>query len=143
MPYEFVEDGVTSDVTFRAWGDSLDELFTCAAEATMNAMVSSLDSIRPRTTVAFAVTDEQLDLLLMRFLEELIFHKDAERLLLRPKTVRIESGDGEYRANGELHGEEIEAERHDLVADVKAVTLHRLRVEQTERGWEAEATLDV
>ena len=37
----------------------------------------------------------------------------------------------------ELEGERIDPARHEQVADVKAVTLHGLRVERTEVGWQA------
>ena len=34
-------------------------------------------------------------------------------------------------------GEQLDPQRHQMRVDVKAVTLHRFRVEQTEQGWEA------
>ena len=44
----------------------------------------------------------------------------------------------------ELRGEPIDGTRHELAADVKAVTLHGLKVAPARGGgWEAEVTLDV
>jgi len=143
MPYEYLEEGVTADVTFRAWGRDLDELFTAAADATTNVMVQPLESVRPLQTIAVSVAAEALDLLLLRFLEELIYHKDAENLLLRATAVHVERADAEAHAAGDLRGEPLDRTRHDLRADVKAVTLYGLRVEETPSGWEAEVTLDV
>jgi SHS2 domain-containing protein len=40
-------------------------------------------------------------------------------------------------------GEPINLERHRLRVDVKAVTLHRFRLEKTAEGWEAFAILDI
>ena len=37
----------------------------------------------------------------------------------------------------------IDAGRHELIVDVKAVTLHRFKVEQTPRGWETLVILDI
>ena len=143
MGFEFVEDGVTSDVTLRAWGPDLGALFTAAADATVQAMVRSLDSIEPALHKQASVKAEALDLLLLRFLEELIFWKDASRLLLRATAVRVRPSAGGYAAEAELCGEPIDASKHDLEADVKGVTLHGLRVEPTNTGWVAEVTLDV
>ncbi len=42
-----------------------------------------------------------------------------------------------------VSGEKIDSGKHDLVVDVKAVTLHRFRVEKTQRGWEAVVILDI
>ncbi len=143
MPYEYLEDSVTSDVTFRAWGRDLDELFTAAADATTNVMVEALESISPTVTKAAHANAEALDLLLVRFLEELIFHKDAEGLILRATGVHVETANHERHVQAQLRGEPIDPSKHELLADVKAVTLHGLRVEQTDSGWSAQVTLDV
>ena len=143
MPYEYLEDSVTSDVTFHAWGRNLDELFAAAADATTNVMVGALESISPTVTKVASVNAEALDLLLLRFLEELIFHKDAEGLILRATDVRVEATNNDHRVQAQLRGEPIDPHKHELLADVKAVTVHCLRVEQTDSGWRAQVTLDV
>ena len=141
MPYEFLDDGVTSDVTFHAWGRSLEELFSAAADATLNVMVRSVESVRPLETRSASVEADALDLLLMRFLDELVYRKDVEELLLRATEVRVETE--RNRVQAVLTGERIDPKRHELVADVKAVTLHDLRVERSATGWDAHVTLDV
>jgi len=141
VPYEFLDDGVTSDVTFHAWGASLEELFSAAADATLNVMVRSVESVRPLETRSASVEADALDLLLMRFLDELIYRKDVEELLLRAKELHVDTE--RNRVQTVLTGERIDPKRHELVADVKAVTLHDLRVERTETGWDAHVTLDV
>lgn len=143
MPYEYLEDSVTSDVTFRAWGHDLDELFTAAADATTNVMVGALESISPTVTKPASVNAEALDLLLLRFLEELIFHKDAEGLILRATDVHVDAVNHGHRVHAQLRGEPLDPNKHELLADVKAVTVHGLRVERTDSGWRAQVTLDV
>ena len=143
MPYEYLEDSVTSDVTFRAWGGDLNALFMAAVDATTNVMVHPLDAVRPVRTVAVTVSAAGLDLLLFRFLDELIYHKDVDGLLLRATSMRVDHGTAASHATAELRGEPVNPTRHDLRADVKAVTLYGLRVEPTPGGWEAEVTLDV
>jgi SHS2 domain-containing protein len=144
MPYEYLDDQVTADLTFRAWGNDLVELFVAAADATANAMVDSLGSIRAVTTQRVDVEATALDMLLLRFLDELIFHKDAEGLILRAGVIRIDQlATDRFHLTGELTGEPIDSQRHELLGDVKAVTLAGLRVEPTPTGWVAQATLDV
>ncbi|HVN87537.1 MAG TPA: archease [Candidatus Binatia bacterium] len=143
MPYEYLEDGVTSDVTFHAWGATLDELFSAAADATTNVMIATLDTVRPRISKPVSVSADTLDLLLLRLLDELIFYKDAEGLILRATNVHVETVDHAHQARADLRGEPIDRNAHELSGDVKAVTLHGLRVEQHDAGWHAEVTLDV
>ena len=143
MPFEYLEDGVTSDITFRAWAPDLDQLFHTAAEATVQVMVESLVSIRATQTRTVRLHADSLDLLLFRFLNEQIFHKDADGLLLRPGPVHVAKGTNGFDLRAELQGEPIDSRRHELLADVKAVTLHGLSVEPAESGWRTQVTLDV
>lgn len=143
MPYELIEEGVTSDVTFRARGETLDELFAAAADATLSVMVTTPESVLPRATVDIDLEAAQLDLLLLRLLEELIYQKDVAGLLLRATSVHVEAGEDSYRVHARLQGEKLDFHRHELIADVKAVTLYGLRVERVDSAWEAEVTLDI
>ena len=141
MPYEFLDDAVTSDVTFHAWADTLDELFVAAADATLNVMVRVLDSVRPIETRTASLEADGLDLLLRRFLDEQVYWKDVDALLLRATRVTVDAAPP--RLHAVLAGERVDPARHQLVADVKAVTFHDLRVERTPTAWDAHVTLDV
>jgi SHS2 domain-containing protein len=143
VAYEYLADGVTSDVSFRARAPDLDGLFAAAADATTNLMVRSLDSIAPAVSIPITVRAEALDLLLLRFLEELVFYKDAQCLLLRAANVRVERDGAGHRASATLVGETIDPAKHELAADVKAVTLHGLAVRPVGAEWQAEVTVDV
>jgi len=145
MAFEYLEDDVTSDVSFRASAESLEQLFADAVDALTGAMVETLDGVRPRQRRAVAVEAAALDLLLLRLLEEVVFLKDSEGLLLRAESVAVEPGAGgaPARAHAVLAGERIDRARHEMLADVKAVTLHGLSVERRDGGWQARVTLDV
>ena len=143
MPYRYLPDIAIADVAFEAWADSPAALFMAAADATMNVMVADLETIEEQEVRSLCVEESELDLLLFQLLQELIFLKDAQRLLLRVRDLEIRQIDDGYALEAEARGEEIDPARHDLVVDVKAVTLHRFRVEQTAKGWEATVILDI
>lgn len=143
MPYRYLEEIAISDVAFEAWGKSIEEMFVAAGDATMNVMVEDLDTIADREHRAIHVEESAMDMLLFQFLQELIFLKDAEQLLLRVSKIRIENQNSAYQLSAEAYGEELNPEKHELVVDVKAVTFHRFRVGQTTQGWEATVILDI
>lgn len=143
MQYRYLDDIATADVAFEATGDTLEDLFVASADATMNVMVDDLDTISVRERRPIRVASDAVDMLLFELLQELIFYKDAERLLLRVPRVAIERRDGAYRLEAEAAGETIDTEKHGAGVDVKAVTLHRFRVEQTPQGWRAFVILDI
>ena len=143
MPFEFLDDIATADVAFRAWGTTREEMFIAAAEATVRVMVENPDTIAPRQSRKLRVEDTELDMLLFQVLQELIFFKDAQSLLLRLTRGNIEHEDETYRFVGEARGEAIDPDKHHMSVDVKAVTLHRFSVCRTDRGWETTAVLDI
>jgi SHS2 domain-containing protein len=143
VPYRFIEEAPTADVGFAASGATLEECFQAAADATLEVMLANPDSLEPRDHRAVRVQAESVDLALLRFLEELVFYKDAEGLFLRATNVRVWEDERGWQVDAVLEGERIDPARHQLSGDVKAVTLHRLRVQPTPEGWEATVVLDV
>jgi SHS2 domain-containing protein len=143
MPYEYLEEIGTADIAFEATGRDLPELFMAAADATMNVMIDNLDGIEPRETLQIELSNDNIDMLLFDLLQELIFLKDAERLLLRIRGVQVAEKDENYFVKATAEGEPLDAERHHQRADVKAVTLHDFSVERTEVGWKARVLLDI
>jgi SHS2 domain-containing protein len=139
--FEFVE-GATSDVSFVAYGDTLEALFCAAAEALLSATLANPADVAPREGERVRLREPDLELLLLSFLNELVFFRDARGLLLHAGPLRIEH-DGAGQLEGELRGERIDHARHRLEADVKAVTAHRLSVAREGAGWRASVTLDV
>jgi SHS2 domain-containing protein len=143
MPYEYLDDIALSDVAFHAWGDSMEELFAAAADATLNVMVEDLSSVEDRVRYPIELKDASNEMLLFDFLQELIFEKDAEQLLLRVSHIEILKDKGIYHLTGEATGEKLNPLKHELIADVKAVTLHRFKLKQTSGGWDATVVLDI
>lgn len=143
MPYEFIDDVAIADVEFRAWGRDLAEVFSSAAAATMNVMIENLHSIKPKQHRPIVLENEALDMLLFNFLQEFIYYKDSERLLLRPLTIKIKEKGGQHYLQAEACGEILDPQRHKQGVDVKAVTLHRFNLEQDDKDWIANVILDI
>jgi protein archease len=143
MPYRYLEEIATADIAFEATGRDLPELFSDAADATTNVMIENIEAIQPRQTRQIELSNDKLDMLLFDLLQELIFLKDAERLLLRIREVQIDNRDEMYLLKATAEGETLDVERHHQRADVKAVTLHDFAVERTDGGWKARVLLDI
>ena len=143
MPYHYLEEIGTADIAFEATGRDLPELFSDAADATTNVMIDNIEAIQRRQTRQIELSNDKLDMLLFDFLQELIFLKDAERLLLRIREVQIDQRDQMYLVKATAGGETLDPERHHQRADVKAVTLHNFVVEQAGGRWKARVLLDI
>ncbi|ABB31846.1 protein of unknown function DUF101 [Geobacter metallireducens RCH3] len=143
MPYRYLPDIATADTAFEATGATREEMFTAAADALTNVMVEDLATIQPRQELEIILENADLDLLLFDFLQEIIYYKDARRLLLRPSSLTIADSDAILKLHTVVRGEEIDLDRHPMVVDVKAVTLHRFAVELRDGTWRATVVLDI
>jgi SHS2 domain-containing protein len=143
VPYRYLPDIAIADVAFEATGKSLEELFTAAGEATVNTMVDDLSAVAREKRLTVELTHTEIDLLLFDFLQEFIFFKDARQLLLQTEDISISKHGAVYTLRATLSGETLDAKKHALKADVKAVTLHRFDLSETLDGYRATVVLDV
>ena len=146
MPYRYLDDLTVADVAFEARGTTLEELFTAAWQATLQVMIENPTDIAGAESRSIALEEPSLDLLLHNFLQELIFYKDAEGLLLRIEDCRIQWQEGD-REPGKLEaraaGQTIDPKVHRLGTDVKAVTFYNFSLARENRGWKTTVVLDV
>lgn len=140
--FRFLEGLTHADYAFEAVGKDLSELFTHAGKALCTAMVNpkTVASTTPRKIKMSKSTVEEL---LYEFLEEIVFIKDAEYYLAATLTVEVQKEPTGFVLDATLKGEEINPQRHHLENDVKAITYHLFKVEQTDSGYRAQVILDV
>ncbi len=143
MPYQYLEDVATADIAFEAWGATREEMFAAAAEATMNVMVENLAAIENKEQRIISIQEETVEMLLFQFLQEFVYYKDAEQLLLRVAGVRIQDSQGAFMLTAQARGETLNPRKHLLNVDVKAVTMHRFKVVEEMEGWKATVILDI
>jgi SHS2 domain-containing protein len=143
MEYRFIDDAFIADIGFIATGDTAEEMITAAANATMKVMVDNPDEIAGVELKKIKLEAESLEMALFDLLGELIFYKDAEELLLRVEQLTIARNGEHVVLTAEARGEKINRQKHRLIVDVKAVTMHRFKVEETTHGWTATVVLDI
>ncbi len=143
MAYRFLENEAVADVAFIASGKTMEGAFESAAAAVTETMVRNIEGIRPETTRKFRIKAKTPEILLLKFLEKLIFLKDRNRLVFwRIKTV-ITNKKGVWSLECKADGEEINTERHEFGVDVKAVTMHGLSIKHTGGKWTCKVVLDI
>ncbi len=135
-------DAITSDICFVARADTLEDLFAAAADALISATAGDPDRVRVLEERSLALEEPDLELLMLSFLNELIYLRDAHELLMRPKELSV-SRSKPPRLEARLVGERFRVGRHQTAVEVKAATAHGLRVAKAADGWEASVTLDV
>jgi SHS2 domain-containing protein len=130
----------TADIGLRIKAATLEELFCEAATGLFGLIVANLADVRMSEEVAFDLEDSgDRDYLLFDWLNELLFTFDSQRLVLAKFSVQF-SPTG---LQGTAWGEPLDATRHQLEHEVKAITYHGLKVVPDGDGWLAEVIVDI
>lgn len=129
----------TADLGLRIRAADLNTLFAEAAQGLFAAIVEDLDTVAPVRRLDVTITGTEREYLLFDWLKELLYHFDAEHLLLSRFEVEIDAGS----LRGSAWGEPLDRSRHELAHEVKAITYHGLRVEPDAGGWLAEVIVDI
>jgi SHS2 domain-containing protein len=129
----------TADLGLRARAADLDRLFAETAEALFAAVVEDLSTVEPRQRVEVELSVEDREYLLFDWLRELLYRFDTERLVFSRFEARVR----DTGLTGTAWGEPLDLSRHVPNHEVKAITLHGLRVEPTADGWLAEVIVDI
>ncbi len=135
--YEIFEH--TADLGLRIRADDLNALFAEAARALFSVIVANPDDVRPLQQMTLEIEGRQRDELLRDWLGELLYTFHTSHLLF----VEFDVDVGPAGLKATARGEPIDANRHEIEAEVKAVTYHQLKVEQDDAGWLAEVIVDI
>ncbi len=143
MGYRFLEDFSIADVVFEVDSKTLNGLFGYASDALVNTLIKNVKDIKLKNKKSFKVNGDSLDLLLVEYLNRLIFYKDTEQLIFREAVINVEKDSDSWRADCDLRGEKLDPKRHEMSVDVKAATMHMLKLEENKSGWSARVVLDI
>ena len=142
--FRFLEKAVTADVAFEAFGKSLKDVFENAALATVETMVDT-DTVSPRMQKMIKLQNKEIGALLIDFLNELIYYKDAEQMFISRFDVDVKQKkeNGVWILTAKIAGEPLDYKKHQLRADVKAATWHLFELKQKGKEWTARVVLDI
>jgi len=135
-------DIVTAEAAFEAYGKNLDEVFANSALAIAETMTDSA-KIKPKIKKSIRLVNSDLNTLLVDFLNEIVRMTDTDNLFFSKFKTKITDAGGTWILQAVLAGEKINPKKHELRADIKAVTWHMFELKKGRTGWTARVVLDV
>ena len=139
--FEFLEH--TADVYIAAYGRNLAEAFENAALAMFETM-TDVKEIKPKIRENIEVRGEDKQALLYSWLEELLVRFELnDKLYSRFDVKEIKETEDGYELRAVIYGEPFDPARHKSKVGVKAVTYHRMEIEETSKGVTLRFILDI
>jgi SHS2 domain-containing protein len=139
--FEFLEH--TADVYIAAYGATLEEAFENAALATFEVMTDTKKIMQKiEDTVKVEAPDEQA--LLYSWLEQLLISFETKGNLYSSfKIPKIEKTKDGFMFTARIRGEPFNPEKHPQKVGVKAVTYHRMEINQRPGNVAVKFILDI
>lgn len=128
-----------ADIGIRGYGDSVNDAFVAIAMG-LTAVVTDPDRVRDSVPVTIECTAPDIELLLVDWLNALVYEMSTRRFLFSRFEVSIDSG----QLHATAWGEPVEPARHLPAVEVKGATYTTLRVSQADDGqWCVQCVVDV
>jgi SHS2 domain-containing protein len=127
-----------ADIGLVGTGPTKAEAFRQTAMA-LTAAVTDPSRVRSLTPVTIECKAPDDELLLVEWLNALIYEMAVRSMLFADFTVEI--GDGELHAD--VRGEPVDQDRHEPAVEIKGATMTALEVAQVAGGWRAQCVVDV
>lgn len=128
-----------ADMGIRGRGPTLASAFEQSALAMM-AVITNIESIMPRECVTIACEAPEPDLLLVEWLNALVYEMATRRMLFGRFSVHVK----DCRLSAQAWGEPVDVERHQPAVEVKGVTYTALEVSRRDDGdWITQCVVDV
>jgi len=128
-----------ADVGVRGRGPSKEAAFAAAARA-MTAVLTDPDKVKAETQVSLTVEAPDDELLLLEWLNAVVFEMATRDMLFSRFKVTIEG----HRLTADLWGEALDRGRHEPSVEIKGATLTALKVgREPDGGWVAQTVVDV
>ena len=136
--FEFIED-LKSDVMFKAYGKSVEELFANAAFG-LFSVICQVDEVEHRKIKLVKVRGDNMEDLMFNWLQELIGIVETDDLFLSRFEILKLGEDGTY-LEARCYGEVAAPEKGGSV--VKAVTYYKYELRKIKDGYSVRVSLDI
>lgn len=130
----------TADIGIDVWAKSPDELF-CYAAAGMSSFITSLEEIKPEKKINITVKGNDLEELLVDWLNELIFLFFKEKLVFNKYSVKIDKKNFVLKAK--CTGEVVDTSKKELLTEIKAATFSDLKIKKSGGKYHTTIIFDV
>ncbi len=140
MKFKFLAH--TADAKFQAYGKTLDEAFSNSALAMFSIIVETR-FIDKKISKKISLKSSDLDSLLYKFLEKLLYLLDTQFFLLADiKSLKVSKKADGFSLDSEVVGDKFH-EKYELLGSVKAVTYNQMFIKKVKGKYIAQVVVDI
>jgi tRNA nucleotidyltransferase (CCA-adding enzyme) len=127
-----------ADIGVVGIGPTKAEAFRQAAFA-LTAVVTDPSRVKPGQPVPVSCQAQSDEMLLVEWLNALVYEMAVRTMLFGDFAVAIEGGE----LHATAYGEPVDVDRHEPAVEIKGATLTALQVVESPDGWRVQCVVDV
>ena len=136
-PFEVIDH--TADIGIVAYGADIKQVFANAALGLFNLM-ADLDDFEEGLQRDLELSAEDVEVLLIEWLNELIYIFDVEHIIFKKFEIeKLTSTEVKARC----FGEKMKPGQHKLKREIKAATYHMLRISKEDGTYKVQVIFDI
>ena len=136
-PFEIIDH--TADIGIVVHGADIKQVFANAALGLFNLM-ADLDNLKEDTKREIKLSAEDVEVLLIEWLNELIYISEVEHIIFKKFEID-ELSNTNLKAT--CFGEKIKPGQHRLKREIKAATYHMLRINKENGSYKVQIIFDI
>ncbi len=136
-PFEVIEH--TADIGIIAYGADIKQVFANAALGLFNLM-ADLDNLREDVKREIEISAEDIEVLLVEWLNELIYISEVEHIIFKKFDINELSN---TKLKATCLGEKIKPGQHRLKREIKAATYHMLQLNKEDGSYKVQIIFDI
>jgi len=136
-PFEIIDH--TADIGIVVHGADIKQVFANAALGLFNLM-ADLDNLKEDTRREIKLSAEDVEVLLIEWLNELIYISEVEHIIFKKFEID-ELSNTNLKAT--CFGEKIKPGQHRLKREIKAATYHMLRINKENGSYKVQIIFDI
>jgi len=136
-PFEVIDH--TADIGIVVYGADIKQVFANAALGLFNLM-ADLDNLKENTKREIELSAEDVEVLLVEWLNELIYISEVEHIVFKRFEINELSN---TKLKATCFGQKIKPGQHRLKREIKAATYHMLRLNKVDGGYKVQIIFDV
>jgi len=143
LPYKFL-DIIAADIAVEVKASSLEKVFSDSGIAVAATQFKNFKSIKPEIQKKISLRAENIEELFFKFLDELVFIKDTDNIILvKFDKIKIYKKGNLHALECLASGDKLDLKKHGNIVDIKAITMHMFEIKKKKSEWYAKFVLDV
>lgn len=141
MKWKLVENKNIADIMLKVYGKDKQELFINLLKAFSN-IITDQSRIKPEREISIKIAERELPELVSEFINELIYLKDTSLTLFNDGEFKFSFTEKGLSLYAKLVGQKIK-KNLPIKTDIKALALHKFKVEKKGRKYQASLVFDL